>query len=352
MSSMELSLADGWTQVEPRETSFELLISGQSPGQNLISTDTAFRHRREIGFSGGGNCPVAVDPTGDRVFVSVDGIVSYGLGGSVGENTRISEDASPFWMLSYTPTGPDLLMHLHGEEPMQSFVARLNLENGSIQRLLLPEGAFFPLALNSAFEQVLYSNRQGAAVYHLANEVSTVASIELSPCVQGGAFDTDERRVILGGNGLWGWDTVSGSSSRLCEHGVYPAIDGRGDVWFTLKDGALAKLNSRNGSFEVIVELLGLDTSSGKGGSYAQPVVFSPDARYGLARLTGREKLTGKDLEEAEAFCNSVGQPFTETQQYRYEHYFCILDLELQQAWCSEGYAHNIAWLRSEEKVD
>ncbi|QEW25933.1 hypothetical protein RIdsm_01725 [Roseovarius indicus] len=348
MSSMNLSLADGWTQVEPMETGFELLISGQSPGQCLISTDTAFRHKQEIGFSGGSNCPIAVDETTRRVFVSVDGIVSYELHGSAEEESKISENASPVWMLSHNPKGPDLLMHLRGEEPMQSFIARLNLENGSIQRLQLPEGAFVPLALSGTCEKVLYSNRQGAAVYHLANEVSTLASIELSPWVLGGAFDTDERRIILGGDGLWGWDTVSGSTSRLCEHGKYPAIDGKGDVWFDLKDGVLAKLNSKNGSFEVIVELSGLDTSSGKCGSYAQPVVFSPDARYGLARLTGREKLTGKDLEEAKAFCNSVGQPFSETHQYRYEHYFCVLDLELQQAWCSEGYAHNIAWLNSD----
>lgn len=348
MSYMELSLADGWTQVEPKKTSFELLISGQSPEQNLISTDTAFLHHREIGFSGAGNCPVAIDTAGERVFVSVDGIVSYGLQGSVRQ--KICEDASPVWMLAYDPTGPDLLMHLHGDEPMQSLVARLHIDSGNIEKQLLPENAFFPLALNAACDKVLYSCRQGgAAVYDLANEVSTLASVQVSSWAQGGTFDTDERRVILGGDGLWGWDTVSGSTSRLCEHGIYPAIDGSGDVWFTLRDGALAKLNSKNGCFEVIVELSGLDTNASKGGSYAQPVVFSPDARYGLARLTGREKLTGKDLEDAQEFCKSVGQPFAEFHQYRYEPHFCVLDLELQQAWCSEGYAHNIAWLRSEE---
>lgn len=349
MSSMELSLADGWTQVEPRETSFELLISGQPPEQHLISSDTAFRHRREIGFSGGINCPVAVDETGGRVFVSVDGIVSYGLRGNVEEECKIIEDVSPVWMLSYNPTGPNLLMHLHGEEPMQSFIARLNLDTGNIERQPLPEEAFFPLALNVACDKVLYSSRhRGAAVYDLENEVSTLASAKVPSWVQGGTFDTDERRIILGGDGLWGWDTDSGSISRLCERGMYPAVDGGGGVWFSLKDGALAKLNSKDGSFEAIVELSGLDTSGGKEGSFAQPFVFSPDALYGLARLTGRKKLVGKELEEADAFCKSVGQPFSEHHQYSYEHYLCLLDLEAQEVWCSEGYAHNINWLHSE----
>ena len=349
MSSMELSLADGWTQVEPKETKFELLMSGQSPRQQLIAWDTGFRHRREIGFSGGSNCPLAVDESGNRVFVSADGIVSYGLRGSIGTESKISEDVSPVWMLAYDPVERDLLMHLHGEEPMQSLVARLHIDSGNIEKHLLPEEAFFPLALNVACDKVLYSSRQGgAAVYDLENEVSTLASAKVPSWVQGGTFDTDERRVILGGDGLWGWDTVSGSTSHLCEHGMHPAIDGSGSVWFTLRDGALAKLNSKDGSFEVIVELFGLDTNASKGGSYAQPVVFSPDARYGLARLTGREILTGKDIEATEALFRSVGEPLSEFHQYRYKPYFCLLDLELQQAWCSEGYAHNVTWLSSD----
>ena len=347
MSSIELSLADGWTQVEPLETGFELLISDQSPGQSLIITDTAFRHQQEIGFSRGINCPLAVDETGRRVFVSVDGIVSYGFHESAKKVCKVSEEASPFWMLAYNPTGNELVMHLNGEEPSQSFIGRLDLENGNCQRHQLPEGAIFPLALGSTFDKVLYSNRNGAAVYHFDREIQALASIELPHSVFGGAFDADERRVILGGNGIWGWDTTSGSTSRLCESGMYPVIDGGGDIWFALRDGALAKLNSTNCLYDVIVELSGLDTSSSKTGSYAQPIVFSPDKRFGLARLTGREKLSGKDLEVAEAFCNSVAQPFSEFHRYRYEHYFCVLDLVLQQAWCSEGYAHNVAWLSS-----
>lgn len=185
-------------------------------------------------------------------------------------------------------------------------------------------------------------------IYDLSNNASTVASIKLPCCIIGGAFSIDERRVIIGGNGLFEWDIVNSSISRLCEHGMYPSVDGSGAVWFTLQDGALAKLGSKAGSLEVIVELSGLDTSAGKGGSYAQPVVFSPDTRYGLGRLTGREKLTGKRLEEAEARYKSAGRPFSELHQYRYERYFCVLDLELQQVWCSEGYADNIAWLHLE----
>lgn len=155
MCKIELSLADGWTQVEPRETDFELLISGQSYRQHLVACDTAFQNKREIGFSGGRNCPLAVDEIGRRVFVSVNGIFSYSLHGGDGKERRVSGEASPHWMLAYNPAGPDLLMHLRGEEPRQTFVARLNLDDGDIRRQLLPEEAFFPLALNSGYDKIL-----------------------------------------------------------------------------------------------------------------------------------------------------------------------------------------------------
>lgn len=343
---MELSLASGWTQVEPKETQFELLISGQSPEQQLIAWDTGFGHQREIGYSGGINCPLAVDETGNRVFVSVDGIVSYAIRGNPKKNEcKIIDSLSPRWMLEYVPTEPGLLMHLHGTDPMQSFIARFNVENGSSRKELLPEEAFAPLDVSRTHDRVLYSTRRGgAAVYDVRGTVKEIASVDLSVQVTGGAFDTCEQRVVLGGDGLLGWDTETGSISRLCEHGSCPAIDIAGGVWFSHNDGALAKLNSEAESFDVIVELSGLDTYDRNDGSYAHPVVFSPDARYGLVSLTGRTKLIGKELEEAEAFCKMVGQPFSDSHRHRYHHYFCVLDLELQEVWCREGYAHNVAW--------
>lgn len=351
MTCMELSLASGWAQVEPKETQFELLISGQSPGQQLIAWDTGFSVRREIGYSGGINCPLAVDETGNRVFVSVDGIASYNIRDNVQNESKISDSLSAVWMLEYVPAGPELLMHLHGDDPMQNFIARLNVENGSFGKELLPEGAFVPLDVNRAHDKVLYSKRGGAAVYDVRRAVKEIVSVDLSVQVRGGAFDTDEQRVVFGGDGLLGWNMETGSISRLCEHGSYPAIDATGGVWFSHKDGALAILTSEAGSFDVIVELSGLDAFGGNDGSYAQPVVFSPDGRYGLARLTGRTKLTGKELDEAEAFCKQVGQLFSERHQHRYHHYFCVLDLELHEVWCSEGYAHNVAWIAAEKSA-
>lgn len=179
MTSMELLLADGWTQVEPKDTQYELLISAQSPEQQLIAWDTGFHRRREIGFSGGSNCPIAVDETGDRVFVSVDGIVSYDIRGKVPKEGKISEDVSPIWMLAFNPAGHELLMHLHGDAPMESFVGRMNLKTGDFQKWLLPQEAFFPIAMNGASDKALYSTRgSGAALYSLQDEVSTVASVD------------------------------------------------------------------------------------------------------------------------------------------------------------------------------
>jgi hypothetical protein len=349
MASIELSLGSGWTQVEPKETGYELLMSNQSSGQRLVALDTTFLRQRDLGFAGGVNCPLAVDETGDQVFVSVNGIVSYVTRESEHRGRRISDDLSPVWMLEYVSTGPQLLMHLFGEEPSQSFFARLDLANHSVRKELLPPEAFSPLDVHTSHAKILYSTRQGAAVFDVSGAIKTVAKVDLSVYVMGGAFDIDDQRIVLGGRELLGWNTETGAISRLCEHGCYPVIDKLGGVWFSHNEGALAKLRGEAGRFEVIVEVSGLDTSHRKIGSYAQPVSFSPDGRYGLVTLTGKMKLFGTDLEEAEAFCKRVGQPFLDTHQYRYNHYFCILDLELQEVWCSEGHAHNVAWVKSEQ---
>lgn len=349
---MELSLANGWTQVEPKETQFELLIDDQTDGQQLIACDTGFNRRRVLGVLGGVNCPLAVDETGRRVFVSVGGVVAYDFGGDQKNECKINDELSPVWMLSFVSAGPALLMHLFGDEPARWFIARLNLENGSMRKELLPEGSFMPLGVNRAQDRVLYGTRRGAAVYDVGGTLRTVASVDLAVQVRGGVFDVDEQRVVLGGRGLLGWNTKTGKVSRLCEHGHYPAIDDDGGVWFSRNDGTLAKLGAEAGTFEAVVELTGIDVSDGSGGSYAQPMIFSPDGRYGLATLTGNTKLEGDELAEAEAFCNRVGQPFSDLHRHRYHHYFCVLDLELQEVWCSEGYAHNAAWITSQLTAD
>lgn len=349
MASMELSLGADWTQVDPKETAYELLISNQSPEQRLVTSDTSFACQRDVGFAGGMNCPLAVDEAGNQIFVSVGGIVSYGIGENEQNESKISDDLSPTWLLEYVSTGPELLMHLSGADPMQSFIARLDIKNRNVRKELLPAEAFFPLGVNGTHGKALYSTRQGAAVYDVSGAIKTVATVDLPVQVTGGAFGIDDQRVVLGGHGLLEWNTETSAISPLCRHGSYPAIDGGGGVWFSHKDGALAKLGDEAGSFNVIVELSGLDTSTGKSGGYAQPVSFSPNARYGLATLTGRAKLTGKELEEAEAFCKRVGQPFSDFFRHRYHHYLCVLDLELQEVWCSEGYARSIAWIKSEQ---
>ncbi len=346
---MELSLANGWTQVEPKETQFELLVPDQPDGQRLVACDTGFNRQRELGSSGGLNCPVAVDETGNRVFQSADGIVAYDLGRVEQSECKINHDLSPIWMLECVSTGPELLMHLLGDDPNQCFVARLDIENGSTRKELLPQGTFIPLDVNRTQDRVLYSTLKGAAVYDVKRALRTVTSVDLPVQVLGGVFDANEQRVVLAGQGLWGWNLRTGEIIRLCEHGSCPAIDGAGGMWFSLNGGTLAKLGAEAGSFDVIVELSGLNTSDVTGGNYAQPVIFSPDARYGLATLTGSTELKGKELAEAEAFCKQVGQPFSEFHKHHYHHYLCVLDLELQEIWCSEGYTHNVAWIASEQ---
>jgi hypothetical protein len=78
---------------------------------------------------------------------------------------------------------------------------------------------------------------------------------------------------------------------------------------------------------------------------HAQPVVFSPDGHYGLARLTGKTPLSVEELAEAEAFCRHHGQPLDHHNRHHFHHSSCILDLDRQEVWCHDGYAHNLAWV-------
>lgn len=345
MTNMELSLAEGWTQVSPRETRYELLLSGQSPGQRLLVTDTAFVGQKDLGFSGGINCPLAVDEAGGRIFVSADGILSLNVRENEQREDKINEDISAVWMLEYVPSGPELLMHLFGDDPKERFIARLNLRSQRVSKEQLPSNAFSPLDVSQAKDKVLYSTGKGAAVYDVGGRLQTCAAVDLPFQPAGGVFDVDDHSVLLGGNGIFGWKTKTGEVSHLCDSGSHPAIDGDGDVWFSLRDGALAKLHGNEARSSIIVELAGMDTTSAKGGSYAMSANFSPDGRFCLATLTGKTDLPPKELEDAEAFCVKVGQPFSDTFRYNYHHYFCVLDLGKREVWCHEGFAHNVAWI-------
>lgn len=341
---MELALTEGWTQVEPKDTPNCLLFSGQLREQKLLAFNTSFSRSRDFGSSGGASCPFVLDASEDRAYLSNGGIKMFDLGDANSHPFTVTQDLAPLWMLERIPDTSDLLMHLMGEDPKQNYIARLHLEDGSFDKHLLPTEAFFPLDVNHRNSTALYETQDGAAVYQLGGSVQTLASIRLPFHPIGGRFDADETKVVIGGNGLFGWHTDTGDLHRLCEIGMHPVFDRDGELWFSAKDGALGKLRGRDTGFEVVIELTGVDTHGVNSGSYAQPIVFSPDGRYGLARLTGRTKLSGKELEEAEAFCKKVNQPFSDLHSHKYHHYFCVLDLKVREVWCHEGYAHDLAW--------
>lgn len=339
---MQLALAEGWNQVSPKDTPYTLVLSGQHPGQRLIAANTSFTRQRDLGFSGGTNCPIAVDPIGDRIFYSADQLTSLALRSRAAQHFPIDDALGIHWMLDYQPDPPGLVMLLHCPDPKLQFLGHLNLSTGALERRPLPAEAFSPLAVDVDRGLALFSTRRGgAALCSLAGDPTPVASTATPALVLGGCFDRDTDRVILGGPGLHGWNTRTGALSKLCHQGRYPMLDRQGHVWFMLEDGILCRLRT-DGGHDPIVTLTGLDPN---GWGYAQPIVFSPDGRYGLARLTGKTQLTGQDLAEAEAFCKRHGQAFDEHHRHRYHHVLCILDLDRQDVWSSDGYAHNLAWV-------
>lgn len=347
---MQLSLADGWTQVNPRDTSCTLLLSGQSPDQRLIAVDTAFTHRKDLAFSGGSNCPLAVDHANARVYFLADCLTSVCLRTGTLQTYDVDKNLGVFWMLEYRTDGPELVMLLHDTAPSAQCLGRLDLLTGELQRVLLPAEAFAPLAVNHEHRVALFSTRHaGAALCDLSGSGKALASIALPSFVQGGCFDRDSGRTVLGGKGLFGWNVRTGTISTLCHDGRYPKFDRQGDLWFCVEDGNLCRLRRDGRGFDVILELTGMDP---RGWGYAQPIVFSPDGRYGVARLTGKTPLTGQDLAEAEEFCRRHGQTFSDFYRHRFHHFFCVLDLALQEVWCRDGYAHNLAWVEGDYVTD
>lgn len=345
---MQLALAEGWTQVSPRDTPYTLLLSCQNPGQRLIAANTAFTRRKDLGFSGGSNCPIAVDRTGERIFYSAEALVSHDLRSGDVRHLPIDDAFGIFWMLTHHADPPGLVMLLHSADPMDQRLGVLDLSTGTLDQRPLPAEAFSPLAIDHDRGLVLFSTRRGgAAVCGLAGSPTPVASIATPRSVFGGCFDGDSGRVILGGSGLHGWNTRTGTLSRLCPKGSYPVLDRHGDVWFALEDGILCRLHA-DGRTEAVVTLTGLDPT---GWGHAQPVVFSPDSRYGLARLTGKTPLSAEELAEAEAFWSRHGQPFSDIYRHSYRHVLCILDLDRQECWCADGYAHNLAWVAGDWAV-
>jgi hypothetical protein len=341
--SMELLLAPDWSQVAPRKTPYTLLMSGQSPGQNLVAFDTAFENKRVVAFSGGANCPLAIDHKNDRVYFSCNGVHSVDLRSGAERHFDIGGDLAPIWLLELDQYEPSLLMHLHSIDPRRKDIGRLSLETGLVERSELPTEAFYPMDVDLEGQRILYTTRRGgAAVLDVSGAIRTISELALPYHAIGGCFDLGGSRVLLGGKGLLGWDIATSQTVRLTEEGTDPALDESGAVWFSLSDGVLARLRPSSPSPEIIVQLSGLDTSDH---SYAQPVVFSPDGRYGLARLTGRTPLTGYDLTQAEEFYRRTEQKMGDFERHSYHHYLCILDLQDQEVWCHEGYAHNLAWI-------
>jgi hypothetical protein len=254
--TIHLALAEGWTQVSPRDTPYTLLLSGQHPGQRLIAVKTLFSRQTDPGFSGGTNCPIAVDRAGERIFHSADKMSSLDLRTGSIRHFPIDDALGIFWMLTYQPDPPGLLMLLTSSDPPDHRLGILDLSTGTLNQRPLPEEAFCPLAVDHDLGLALFSTRRGgAALCSLSGSPTPICAIATPGPVLGGCFDGDSDRVILDGSGLYGWNTRTGTLSRLCPQGRYPALDHHDDLWFCTEDGNLCRMRRDGSGFDVIVEL-------------------------------------------------------------------------------------------------
>lgn len=131
---MQLALAEGWTQVSPRDTPYTLLLSGQHPGQRLITVNSAFSRQKDLGFSGGTTCPIAFDGAGKRLFFSTDELTSLDLRRVSARHVPIENGVGIFWMLTYRSDPPGPRMLLTSCDPPDHRLGHLDLSTGTFNQ--------------------------------------------------------------------------------------------------------------------------------------------------------------------------------------------------------------------------
>lgn len=356
-----LNIDPEWQEVEPRSTGYTVLTDKM----NLLAHSTNFEIAKDLGYVSGVNCPIAVDQVNKIAYRSVRKSINDASGDSADGNSRGSDEICSFdlrsgksslvttlpeglgciWLLEFLPSENTLIAFFieHKKQP-QKYLGTINLVDGSITSVPIPDNAFYPAAVCLEQKQIVFSGRLGGAVIIDFNG-DTVGTLEPGPFynLEGAGFIGNNGDVVLGGNGLHVWNPESAIVNTLFESGSYPVADGKGRIWFNASDGAVSYSDHQGKGVRNVVSLNGLDLIET---GFASTAVFSSDKRIIFSRLTGKRRLSCEEIAEKERrFKKNSFRLLVSEDKYAYVQYFCVLDTKERVLWKYPGYAHNVAVL-------
>lgn len=237
-----LNIGEGWSEIDPRETGYTILIDGD----RLTLNSTSFRNRTELGYISGVNCPIAVDdekklayravhkkpdsPVSDLMDyienTSTD-IVSFDL--VTHEETIIASlpiGVDCHWLLEYLPDSDSLIALLSDRKKLtQSFVADINPKSGIVTTSRLVESAFYPAAIDHENERIAFSGRKGGVVLvDFKGKLIAETSTRYSRHLEGADFLDRQQKMAIGGRGIHIWDIGLNQLETIRESGDHPVL--------------------------------------------------------------------------------------------------------------------------------
>lgn len=359
MAGLDLELAAGWTEVEPRGDGPSLLVEENGCLAYLRSD---FSQVHEYGAVGPVDCPIAYDPAQHTAYRYVcsarlgradySQIRAFDLrDGSMRPAQDLPLSHWVLWLLEWLPGAKAGTGHLFGllasdDSTDDGVVIRHQLfahvvGESCLRMRPLCRDAYYPLAFSRKRKELLFSGAEGLYVVGLKGErIASCCDTERASG-RGGMFDPSGRgRAVLGGDGLYMWDFESRDLQRLARQGQYPvwAQDG-GGIWYSQSSSDLLYYNLKRGETE---PLLAVRRTHNAELSFARAVRQSPCGRYLALPLTGK-RLKG--------VARGKVDPSVRERIYEIEHCFCVLDLERREIWRKSGYISNFGWIDAEELV-
>ncbi|WP_269525337.1 TolB family protein [Coraliomargarita parva] len=355
MPHLDLELAPGWREVDPRADAPELLVE---QGGVLRHLRGDFDELHQFGSVGPVDCPLAYDARSRRAYRYVcetrllrkdfSQLRAYDLNsGGVFPLLELPLNQWVLWQLDWLP-GKDgepgqlfgLLASDHTEDDdrivIQHRLFAFNPAEAAPRVRPLCRDAYKPLAFSRQRREMVFAGAEGIHVVGLKGERRVSLTRESRPEGYGASFDPQGGgRVALGGAGIWIWDYEAGSLDRLSVVGRHPvwSQDGRG-IWYGECSSDLFRYDTGSGQIE---KILGIRQNRQTETWHARPVRQSPCGRYLAMSLTAK-RLKG--------VTRQAGGMAEREHVYVHHHALCILDLERRELWRREGaFVNQVRWV-------